>query len=91
MVGGRTRGEKTKRPSTCQDGQRTERGRGSWGAGLSESLSEGATLRLGGGRGGLGLFVGGGGGEKAGRKRASFCYCVEEGEKDGGIISMAYA
>lgn len=33
----------------------------------------------------------GGGEEKAGRKRASFCYCVEEGEKDGGIISVAYA
>lgn len=59
-------------------------------SGLSESLPEGAPgmveeLLVWWDREGRG--VGGvGGGE---RQHASFCYCVGEGEKDGGIILMA--
>lgn len=56
-------------------------------SGLSESLPEGAPGMV------EELLVwwdreGRGGGERE-RQHASFCYCVGEGEKDGGIILMA--
>lgn len=80
---GQSRDEKTKRPGTCHmdRGQRETTSRRGVG-GLSESLPEE-------GRRGSAeeqLFVGDREGQ---RKHTSFCYCVEEGEKDGGIILMA--
>lgn len=75
---GQSRDEKTKRPSTGDTGRQPA----GEGVGFSESLPEE-------GRRGSAeeqLFVGDREGQ---RKHTSFCYCVEEGEKDGGIILMA--